>query len=406
MNRIIQLASKDFRAFDWPVKLSALLVVCLAFGVYDFYFDTGAKLNGIIEQALKNPAAYQHHFGAVDLSRVMYGLVAATMLYIAGHAYFSYTLMLKKTAPDERRKFKAIVLSHALANAIDLIITFFIFSAFGGILYLFSGRYLSLDTAITAATENLGALFQSIPTLIELPYPLGFFAAIVLADLPQYIKHWLTHQSRFLWYVVHRIHHTAELMHPFGIGPAFALDFILRLPIFILTLAATKIFSEQPLFIETLVVTFVGVLIEKFNHSSAFYHFAYHNKFVRAISSFYGGGVYHYTHHSAVEGQEINNIGGMGFLFWDRLFGTFLPPPKDAPPVGLTHQPDIILNPFVLYFSGIHKIIYELKNNPPIYWLPILFGTVHFVPPNTRDTLILGYSKEIKKSTFQALASS
>ena len=397
---LFNFSTKDFREINWPINAVVLLIMCVAFGIYDFYMDTGANLNAMISEALGNPSDYAHYFGGVDITTIMYCITAAVILYIAGVAFFSYTLIIKKSDEVERSKFKAILLSHLFTNAIDLIFSLAIFMIFGALLYLVTGNFMPLDELMDVASQQLSALFDRIPTLVELPHPLGFFAAILMVDFAQWVKHWLTHQSRFLWYVVHRVHHTPEIMHPFGIGPAFALEFILRLPIFILTLAATKLFAEQPLYIETLLVTLLGVLIEKFNHSTAFYNFAYRNKVVKFISMFYGGGVYHYTHHSAIEGEEVNNLSGMGFMFWDRVFGTFVEPREEKPPVGLTHQPEIVLNPFALYFSGLQKIIYELKHNEAKYWLKIIFGTMYFAPPNTHDTLILGYTKQLVKKAI------
>jgi hypothetical protein len=147
----------------------------------------------------------------------------------------------------------------------------------------------------------------------------------------------------------------------------------------------------EPLIVELIVIQIAFFVTEKFNHSSAFYEFAFKNKFVYGIFSFLGNGPYHMTHHSAKEGEEIVNLANTGFNFWDRLFGTFQKPDKVCPPLGLTHQPKIKLNPFRLYFGGLLTILFELKHNKAKYWFKILFGSVYFTPPVTRDFLIEGY---------------
>jgi hypothetical protein len=201
----------------------------------------------------------------------------------------------------------------------------------------------------------------------------------------------MVHWSRFLWFVVHRSHHSPEYLHPFGSGPVFAFGFLIAVPFFLVKLAVSKMFYTEPLIVELLIIQVVFFVTEKFNHSSAFYEYAFKNKFVYSIFSFLGNGPYHMTHHSAKEGEEIVNLANLGFNFWDRLFGTFQQPDKVCPPLGLTHQPKIKLNPFRLYLSGILTILFELKHNEVKYWFKIIFGSVYFTPPVTRDFLIEGY---------------
>lgn len=81
------------------------------------------------------------------------------------------------------------------------------------------------------------------------------------------------------------------------------------------------------------------------------------------------------------------------FLFWDRVFGTYRIPPAVKPPVGLTNNPEIRLNPFAIVISGWQQIAYELRMNKD--WLTrfkIIFGDIY--SPVTKDFLILGYKDE------------
>lgn len=298
-----------------------------------------------------------------------------------------------------RNKLYSIVIPHFLVNVIDISLVALVFYSVQLLIEFSTGtriRFLSLLT-INGPDHPLQVLIDyynaHIPTYLKLPYILAILATIILTDLPIYITHYMVHWSRFLWLVMHRAHHSPEYLHPFGSGPVFSFVFLILVPFFFVKLAVSKLFYTEPLIVELLIIQVVFFITEKFNHSSAFYSFAFKNKFTYSIFSFFGNGPYHMTHHSAKEGEEIVNLANLGFNFWDRLFGTYQKPDKTCPPLGLTHQPKIKLNPFRLYFSGILTILYELKHNEAKYWFKILFGSVYFTPPATRDFLIEGYPK-------------
>jgi len=104
------------------------------------------------------------------------------------------------------------------------------------------------------------------------------------------------------------------------------------------------------------------------------------------IAKTFGNGNYHYMHHSALPGHEAINIAGFGFYFWDRVFGTYVEPYKEKPPVGLTGSPDLHMNPVRLALSGLMQIIYEWRNNRDFkVRLKILFGGSEYVPPVSKD---------------------
>ncbi|TDM06410.1 MAG: hypothetical protein C4K60_17785 [Ideonella sp. MAG2] len=392
----------DFRELDLRAIFSLMAVFSLAYGLFILYIDeTGVPLTDIFAKAQTEPHAILHLFNwhnSPYFLPVMMGLIGCLALYLAFFAYFSYRATLKYIPNSERVKFQAIVLSHGLTNLFDLILTPLALIISGSLIYIFTGDFLTLDDASRALSASINHFFESVPTIVELPYPLSFLTAILATDLVIYLKHRLVHESRFLWYVVHRSHHTPEYLHVMGTGPVYGFDFLLKTPTILLALVLSKIFSNEPLFIETVVFYSLGLLVGQFSHTTAFYQFAYHNRLIHVLSHFFGSGIYHYTHHSAVEGEEVKNLSGNIFMFWDRVFGTYLKPRPDTPPVGLTHQPDIVLNPLVLYFSGLRKICFELKHNHPRYWFSIVFGSVYFTPPVTQDELILSYSKRLTAS--------
>ncbi len=132
--------------------------------------------------------------------------------------------------------------------------------------------------------------------------------------------------------------------------------------------------------------------VEAFNHSIVHYDFALRNPIIRNMSRIFGEfGVYHLMHHSAKPEDHTINLSGAPFCFWDRVFGTYRKPYDTAPPLGLTNQPDIIMNPLRITFSGIAQLWYEWKHNKD--WsirFKIIFGSIWYKPPVTKDFLVIG----------------
>lgn len=341
---------------------------------------------------------FQHYF-ELHPSYAAFRFVMYLLAFLMFIFVFAMTFFTEKKGAETigRNKLYSIVIPHFLVNIIDMGLVALILFAVQQIIEYTTGakfRFLSLLT-INGPYHPLQGIIDfynaHIPTYVKLPYIFAILATIILTDLPIYITHYMVHWSRFLWLVVHRSHHSREYLHPFGSGPVFAFGFLIAVPFFFVKLAVSKMIYTEPLIVELLIIQIVFFVTEKFNHSTAFYEYAFKNKFVYGIFTFLGNGPYHMTHHSAKEGEEIVNLANSGFNFWDRLFGTFQQPDKVCPPLGLTHQPKIKLNPFRLYFGGLLTILYELKHNKAKYWFKIIFGSVYFTPPITCDFLIEGY---------------
>jgi len=383
----------DFRTLSYKHIKYFIPIVIIGYGVYDTFFDTGGRFMEISRKLLSDSGQYLKDtiLEGVNISYLIWGIVAVITVYVI---IFTFYCLQKSIKAKGKVTFLSILIPHFLANIIDLIFTVMVLYAIGIVGYLITGEFITDGNFFENIEAQLVDFYDNkIPTIINMPYFLAIFFTIIFTDLPGYILHWLTHKSRFLWYVMHRSHHTAEIMHPMGTGPVFGLGFLLKIPRFLVTLAVSKFVYYEPLLLELLVFNLFKVLTEKFNHASPVYSFAFDNKIVRFLTAFYGNGVYHYMHHSAKEGEENINISGLCFNFWDKVFGTYVKPRKEKPAVGLTNQPDIILNPVTLYFSGFLTIWYELRNNSIHHWFKIIFGTVMYSPPQTKDYLIIAYNK-------------
>lgn len=311
-------------------------------------------------------------------------------------AYFIVASYVKGIEMFGRQRFVRDLTVYLLSVLVTVGASILFFSVLGIFSWLSNGDFQSGFSIVKALVEGLRSWVDiHIPTLVELPYPIALltvFLGFGITSLGGYFVHWLTHQSRFLWLTVHRPHHIPEIMHPVGNPLAYNFDFLLIIPNIIFNVFLTKLVHHQPLLLESTLVLIFYYNFEIFNHSTPYYHLSYQNKFFRFFCDITGSGAYHYMHHNSMPGKETVNLGGGFFMLWDRLFGTFEQPPTSVPSVGLTHNPDVYMNPFRITFSGFAQIWFELQQNKN--WKTrflILFGGVYYIPPITKEYLILGY---------------
>jgi sterol desaturase/sphingolipid hydroxylase (fatty acid hydroxylase superfamily) len=224
-------------------------------------------------------------------------------------------------------------------------------------------------------------------------YWLAILLTIILSALPGYIVHYLSHRSRLLWITSHRAHHVPEFLHPLA-APNNNMPFmetLMAIPGVIFMGVVSKMIYHEPLVMEIAVWFTARLCVESFNHSSAHYYFALNNPIVRNLSRLFGDiGVYHLVHHSAYKRDQNVNFSAAPFMIWDRIFGTFRSPYKKMPPLGLTDQPTVTMSPIRIVFGGFAQLCYELKMNKDwkIRW-KILFGDVFYMPPVSKDYLVL-----------------
>lgn len=229
---------------------------------------------------------------------------------------------------------------------------------------------------------------RSVPTLVHLPaMPWALLLAWTLYSFTSWFVHWLGHVSRLLWHVCHAPHHMPDFLHPLGAPLAFGFGFLVWIPRTLCTAMLAKLFTAEPLVFEAAVVALLGYSFEIFNHSSVHYDLVRRNRLLRFVTALFGGhGAYHYVHHSSAREHQMANLGGGVFLLWDRVFGTFVEPPRERPAIGLTGNPEIHLNALRVVFGGVARIAFELRANPS--WRTrflILFGPIDYMPPVTRD---------------------
>ncbi len=279
-----------------------------------------------------------------------------------------------------------------LLNAVNVLFLILILVICGLLSWLFVQNYDIGGDLVRTMTAFSEGIVAKVPTLIELPYPLPLLVTLLIIDLFFYWFHRLGHTQRLWWLLWHRPHHMSPaLTHPttqpvFVAAPLFL---IFAVPFQIIVGVLAKLFGPETMILEALLLRLLTQCFAPWSHNSAFYEWFGKSRLRMFFASLTGTGNYHYMHHSALPGHEAINLAGTLFFFWDRVFGTYVPPSREKPPVGLTGSPPLHSNPVRLALSGMWQLYYELRHNRGFAtrW-KILFAGTDWNPPVTKDFAI------------------
>jgi len=238
---------------------------------------------------------------------------------------------------------------------------------------------------------------QNVPTLVDLPSWLAMLLIYMAGTFVHYWAHRFSHDLRAAWLLFHRIHHMPRVLSAHTTTAVFftiPLLLLVVVPYNFAFAAATKLFSEQPLYIETAILMSVMNMVDPWSHATALYKEALSNRWLRWAGFAFNAGAWHAMHHTTdakytgkLGANNTVNIGGGNlFCMWDLLFGTYAAPSKECPPPGLTGNPDLVMNPLRQALAGTVQIGYELWHNKAWkdrFW--ILFGPSNWNPPITHD---------------------
>lgn len=313
-------------------------------------------------------------------------MVVVCLLWNAIVVYRGFTLYPKtRGKPYPLKTFNTFF----LLNAVMVIAMYIALLICGVIAWIWLGNFASGFDIIRAMTIFSQSIVVSVPTLIELPYPLPLLFAYLTVDFFYYWFHRWGHTKRLWWLLWHRPHHmTNELIIPCTqpVFAAFPLFLLFAIPFQITIGVLARLFGPETMILESLMLGVISTTFAIYAHNSAYYEWFGKQKILMFLGGMFGNGNYHYMHHSALKGHEAINIAGFGLYFWDRVFGTYVEPYKEKPPVGLTGSPELHMNPVRLGFSGVAQIIYEWKNNKNFLTrMKILFGSSDYEPPVTKD---------------------
>jgi sterol desaturase/sphingolipid hydroxylase (fatty acid hydroxylase superfamily) len=155
--------------------------------------------------------------------------------------------------------------------------------------------------------------------MFELPEWLAVAVAVLLLDLALYLQHALFHGVPLLWRL-HRMHH-ADLELDFTTGTRFhTLEIVLSLAIKLAVIAL--------LGVPALAVLIFDVLLNgtsMFNHANL----AMPAGLDRLLRRIVVTPDMHRVHHSIHRDETDSNF-GFNLPWWDRLFGTYRPEPRDG----------------------------------------------------------------------------
>ena len=155
--------------------------------------------------------------------------------------------------------------------------------------------------------------------LVTLPFGLATLASVILLDLAIYLQHVMFHAVPALWRL-HRMHH-ADLDIDVTTGVRFH-------PVEIVLSMLIKFGVVALLGAPALAVLIFEVLLNAtsmFNHSNV----AMPAAVDRVVRTLVVTPDMHRVHHSILR-HETNSNFGFNFPWWDRLFGTYRPQPKDG----------------------------------------------------------------------------
>lgn len=225
----------------------------------------------------------------------------------------------------------------------------------------------------------------NIPTLVVIPAPFALLAANIVGGLAYYVWHFAQHAWRPLWLLTHRIHHAPPQLSISATMPTEdpIAGLLGLVPKILIMGGAAKLFSTTPMIPEAFLWSVLSwTAFEVVNHDEPSYHWTLGGPIRRFWFALLGGGAWHVMHHSARPGHEAINLSGFPFQIWDRLFGTYVAPEPEVPPIGLTGRPHLWRNPIRIALAGWAQLLAELWRNAGARTrLMILFGPTAYEPP-------------------------
>lgn len=210
----------------------------------------------------------------------------------------------------------------------------------------------------------------------------------LILDFCSYWSHRISHIQRF-WWATHVVHHSAE---DYNLTVSFRLSWIQHLKIvFFLPLA---ICGFHPVIF--FVANQIAVLFQFWVHTE------YIGKLHPLIELIFATPSNHRVHHGSQE-KYINKNFGATFIFWDRLFGTYVP--ESVKPVyGLTHQLKNKSNPFYINFHEMIDMWHDVRKAKGIRKkMFFLFGNP--IEIAREKNKILGEGEQVRNSVRTSVAS-
>lgn len=256
------------------------------------------------------------------------------------------------------------------------------------LIFLVSFIFIIFTPILGSALSFYATVLESMPTLVTLNGVVAVIVACLIGDFCFYWSHRLCHNNRFLWNLGHIYHHRHENLTQlhFGSEPhAFFLKASEGFALLLLPLLASLFTGDMTTAGWTLLAIIIIDTWVDPSHSPALYRFESKSKILKSFRWILVTVPVHYTHHSK-EPSHNKKTGcnfGARFSIWDRMFGTYVEPPDRIPETGLFGKTvDYCNNPVRFIFLPYLRLYLELKSNKVKHWIPILFGSTYYSPPN------------------------
>tara|TARA_R110002110_G_scaffold415781_1_gene655691 strand:- start:44641 stop:45483 length:843 start_codon:yes stop_codon:yes gene_type:complete len=153
----------------------------------------------------------------------------------------------------------------------------------------------------------------------QLPFILAVIASVIILDFVIYLQHVMVHAVPLFWRV-HRVHH-ADLDYDVTTGSRFhPLEIILSM---LIKFAAVLVLGPPVVAVIIFEVLLNGLAM--FNHGNLRLPLGLD----KVLRLFIVTPDMHRVHHS-VHDNETNSNFGFNLSIWDRLFGTYIPQPRDG----------------------------------------------------------------------------
>ncbi len=193
------------------------------------------------------------------------------------------------------------------------------------------GLTLGYRIAIGGATLSSAVEQGALVTVSGFAIAIGFMVLMmILGDLIAWALHYLQHKVPLLWQF-HKVHHSAEVMHPISNFREHPVDNILYASVITFGFglfygAAVRVFG----FVPSMPALF-GVPALMFAFNIAGYNLRHSHVWLRwpgVWSKVFPSPAHHHVHHSCHPDHIDRNFAFM-FPFWDVLFGTYTMPDDD-----------------------------------------------------------------------------
>jgi sterol desaturase/sphingolipid hydroxylase (fatty acid hydroxylase superfamily) len=267
-------------------------------------------------------------------------------------------LLNLRRAGDARYELHDSISSLSSGVGQQLLAVFFKFAEVGG--YYFVWKHLRVAT-------------------ISMTSPVAWAAILIGVDLGYYWYHRLSHRINFLW-ATHAVHHQSE---EYNLSTALRQSWFTGLTSWIFYAPLAVLGFPTPMFLG---MHTINTLYQFWIHTRSVGKMGFLETFLNTPS-------HHRVHHGTNPRYIDKNYAGI-FIFWDMLFGTFVPE-ADEPVYGLVKplasfnpvwanvEPFVRLAKFSAQARGIDKVYVWLA---PPEWRPSYLGGDHIIPEVSRST--------------------